>query len=81
MADDDTTEAVLGRLEKKIDSLEARLNQPPMTPGRAAAEARRAMQRGYDAEAEARAATKAARGSQPSADPTPSEDPKGGDDE
>jgi hypothetical protein len=57
MPDDDTTEAVLGRLEQKIDRLEDKLaRQTPMTPGRAAMEARQAMARGYEAEAEARAA-------------------------
>jgi hypothetical protein len=57
MPDDDDTLAVLGRLEQKIDDLETRLaRQMPMTPGRAAMEARQAMARGYEAEAEARAA-------------------------
>jgi hypothetical protein len=62
MPDDDGPMAVLGRLEAKIDSLEARLaRQVPMTPGRAAAEARQAMAAGYQAEAEKRAAAKAAK--------------------
>jgi hypothetical protein len=46
---------VLRRLEEKVDGL---ARQVPMTPGRAAAEARAAMTRGYEAEAQAREAAK-----------------------
>jgi hypothetical protein len=61
MSDDEA----LARLEAKIDSLGEQLaRQAPMTPGRAAAEARAAMSRGYEAEARERAAkaAKAAEG-------------------
>jgi hypothetical protein len=56
---DEQTQALLERMEAKIDSLEARLaSAVPMTPGRAAAEARAAMIRGYQAEADAREAAR-----------------------
>ena len=59
---DDETQKVLTRMEQKIDGLEARLaHQAPMTPGRAAAEARATMIRGYEAAAAEREADAAER--------------------
>jgi hypothetical protein len=61
--DDDFTVAALSRLEEKIDGLEKRLaEQAPMTPVRAAAEARENMARDYAAKAADREAAKAAKG-------------------
>jgi hypothetical protein len=46
---------VLARMERKIEGLEARLDrQVPMTPGRAAAEARASMRAGYQQAADER---------------------------
>jgi hypothetical protein len=59
---DDDAQATLDRLEAKIEGLEERLaQQAPMTPGRAAAEARQAMARGYEAAAAEREQARAAK--------------------
>jgi hypothetical protein len=60
--DDEFTVAALSRLEEKIDGLEKRLaQQAPMTPVRAAAEARENMARAFAEKAAERDAAKVAK--------------------